>query len=143
MIYTEMTKRAIRFAFPAHEGQQDRAGLPYVLHPVHLAEQMTDEDTCVVALLHDVLEDTEATVEDLRNEGFTEVQIRAVQLLTREKDGDYLEYVRNLKNDPIARTVKMKDLEHNLDHTRLDEVTERDEIRFRRYRDAVKLLADG
>ena len=88
MIYTEMTKKAIRFAFQAHEGQLDRSGLPYILHPLHLAEQMTSEDACVTALLHDILEDTDATVEDLRKEGFSETQIEAVERRSRTEDED-------------------------------------------------------
>ena len=70
MIYTDLTRKAITVAYNAHQGQLDRAGLPYILHPLHVAEQMKDEDTCVVALLHDVIEDTDLTLENLREYGF-------------------------------------------------------------------------
>ena len=142
MIYTEMTKKAVLTAFQAHEGQKDRSGLPYVLHPVHLAEQMTTEDACVVALLHDVLEDSDMTVSDLRELGFTEVQLEAVELLTRGEDEDYTEYVRRLKSNPLARTVKLADLNHNMDRTRLKDWTMKDEQRHKKYENAVRILTE-
>ncbi len=142
MIYTELTKKAVLTAFRAHEGQKDRSGLPYVLHPVHLAEQMTTEDACVVALLHDVLEDSELTVSDLREVGFTEEQLEAVELLTRREGMDYTDYVRRLKDNPLARTVKLADLAHNMDRTRLPEWTEKDEERYRKYENAVRILTE-
>ena len=70
MIYTEQTKKAMKLCFEAHKEQVDKCGMPYVFHPYHLAEQMTDEDTVVAALLHDVVEDTEYTLEDLKEIGF-------------------------------------------------------------------------
>ena len=142
MIYTEMTRKAIHFAFHAHDGQKDRSGLPYILHPVHLAEQMTTEDACVVAMLHDVLEDTDMTAEDLRKEGFTERQIRAVELLTRREDEDYFEYVRRIREDDLASAVKLADLAHNMDRTRLPGCTEKDEARYEKYRKAVTILTE-
>ena len=129
-------------AFRAHEGQMDRAGLPYILHPIHVAEQMTNEDSCVVALLHDVIEDTDLTEQDLRKEGFTDPQIEAVLLMTRSKDEDYFEYVRRLKKNEIAREVKRADLAHNMDRTRLKELRPKDEERFLKYQKAWQILAD-
>ena len=70
MIYTEVTKKAMRLAFKAHQGQVDKGGIPYIFHPIHLAEQMPDEITTATALLHDVVEDSEVTMEDLKAEGF-------------------------------------------------------------------------
>ncbi len=142
MIYTELTKKAIRLAFRAHEGQKDRAGLPYILHPVHLAEQMTTEDACVVALLHDVLEDTDVTEDELRAEGFTEPQLDAVKLLTRTKDEDYFDYVKRIRGNALAKTVKLADLEHNSDRTRIGTFSEKDEIRFQKYQKARAILTD-
>lgn len=142
MIYTEMTKKAIRFAFQAHEGQLDRSGLPYILHPLHLAEQMTSEDACVTALLHDVLEDTDATVEDLRKEGFSESQIEAVELLSRSEDEDYFDYVRRIRSNALAKEVKLADLAHNRDRTRLEYISEKDEKRFQKYAEAVRILTE-
>ena len=140
MIYTEYTKKAVIVAYRAHEGQTDRAGWPYIFHPVHVAEQMTTEDSCVVALLHDVLEDTELTIEDLRKEGFTEKQLEAVQLMTRTKDIPYMEYVKRLADNPVAREVKLADLRHNMDRSRLSEFTEKDEERYGKYSAALEML---
>ena len=142
MIYTELTKKAANVALRAHEGQMDRAGWPYVLHPVHVAEQMTSEDSCVVALLHDVLEDSDITIEELRAEGFTEKQLEAVQLMTRTEDMPYMEYVKRLSVNDIAREVKLGDLMHNMDRSRLSELTEKDEKRYQKYEDARKFLMD-
>ena len=119
MIYTELTRKAARIAAKAHVGQEDKSGWPYILHPVHLAEQMTTEDTCVVALLHDVVEDTGVTLEDLAKEGFTEEQLEAVRVMTHAKEVPYLDYVREIAKDPIARVVKRADLKHNLDLHRM------------------------
>ena len=140
MVYTELTKKAIKVAFEAHAGQLDRSGLPYVLHPIHLAEQMKDEDTCVAALLHDVIEDTDTTLEELREYGFTEAQLEAVRLLTHLEGVQYLEYVEALKDNPIARAVKIEDLKHNADTSRLDIITDCDRKRLEKYKKAMAIL---
>ena len=140
MIYTELTRKAIKLAFQAHEGQLDRAGLPYILHPLHVAEQMKDEDTCVIALLHDVIEDTDVTLEDLREYGFTEVQVAGVESMTREDDEDYFEYIRDVKKNPLAVEVKLEDLKHNSDVSRMIEVTDRDRQRLDKYKKAMEIL---
>ena len=142
MIYTEQTKKAIKLSFQAHAGQLDRCGLPYVAHPLHLAEQMPDEDCTVAALLHDVVEDTDYTVEDLQRMGFPPRALEAVALLTHDPTEPYLDYVARLKQDPVARTVKLADLRHNSDLTRLDTVTERDLARVEKYAAALRLLED-
>ncbi|MBR0147282.1 MAG: bifunctional (p)ppGpp synthetase/guanosine-3',5'-bis(diphosphate) 3'-pyrophosphohydrolase [Eubacterium sp.] len=143
MIYSELTKKAILLAYRAHEGQKDRSGLPYILHPIHLAEQMTTEDSCVVAMLHDVLEDTDMTEENLREEGFTERQIEAVKLLTRTEEEDYFEYVRRIRENDLACAVKLADLAHNMDRTRLPEYSEKDEARYEKYQKAVQILTEN
>ena len=143
MIYSELTKKAILLAYRAHEGQKDRSGLPYILHPIHLAEQMTTEDSCVVAMLHDVLEDTDMTEEDLREDGFTERQIEAVKLLTRTEEEDYFEYVRRIRENDLACAVKLADLAHNMDRTRLPEYSEKDEARYEKYQKAVQILTEN
>ncbi len=140
MIYTDLTRKAIKIAFEAHDGQFDRSGLPYILHPVHVAEQMKTEDACVVALLHDVIEDTDITFEDLEKEGFSDTQVEGVRLMTHRPEVDYLEYVRRLKPNSIAREVKIADLNHNLDPARLPEVTPKDLARFEKYKMALKIL---
>ena len=142
MIYTDLTRKAIKVAFKAHEGQTDRSGLPYILHPIHVAEQMKDEDTCVAALLHDVIEDTDMTLSDLREYGFTEPQLEAVRLLTRTEDMDYFDYVRNIVNNPIAKAVKIEDLRHNSDITRLETVSEKDLLRLEKYKKALEIIGE-
>lgn len=117
MIYTPMTIKAIQCAYQAHMGQADYNGVPYIFHPYHVAEQMEDELSCTVALLHDVVEDTKMTLEDLEKEFPTEVT-DAVALLTHDPATDYFDYIRNLKSNPIARKVKLADIEHNSDKSR-------------------------
>ena len=142
MIYTDLTKRAMKLCFAAHKNQVDKSGLPYVFHPFHLAEQMKDEMTTVAALLHDVVEDTEYTVDDLRKMGFPEAVLGALMLLTHDDAEPYLGYVRRLKDNPIARAVKLADLRHNSDLTRLDRVDETALVRVEKYRAAIKLLEE-
>lgn len=123
MLYTPTTKRALRFCMEAHAGQRDKAGLPYANHPLRLAEQMSTEDETCAALLHDVMEDCGATAEDLRALGVSSVAVRAVELLTHRDGVPYLDYVRVLRANPIARRVKAADLRHNCNLARLDHVT--------------------
>jgi len=118
MIYTDMTRLAIKIAFEAHGKQNDRSGIPYVLHPIHVAEQMKDETTTIVALLHDVVEDTDVTLEDLKNDGFSQEVLDAVDVLTHKDGMKYLDYVRRLATNPIAKKVKVEDIKHNTDLTR-------------------------
>ena len=142
MIYTRATKRAMQICFEAHKDQLDKSGIPYVFHPIHLAEQMKDENTTVAALLHDVMEDTPYTLEDLREEGFSEEVLEALLLLTHQKSEDYLDYVRRIKDNPIAKAVKLADLAHNSDLTRLDMVDEKAVERKNRYQEAQAILKD-
>lgn len=118
MIYTKLTQKAMKIAYQAHHGQTDCNGMPYVFHPYHLAEQMDDEISCCVALLHDVAEDTEVTLDELAKD-FPQEVIEALKLLTHEKDTDYFEYVRKIKDNLIAKKVKLADLTHNMDRSRI------------------------
>ena len=140
MPYTAMTKKALRLCFEAHKDQIDKSGLPYVFHPFHLAEQMTDEDCVIVALLHDVMEDTDYTSDDLRNMGFSEDVLTALTLMTHKDNTPYLEYVARLKGNRIARMVKLADLRHNSDLSRLETITEKDLKRVEKYKKAIALL---
>ena len=140
MIYTKMTKTAMKLCFEAHKNQKDKTGLPYVFHPFHLAEQMSDEATTIVALLHDVVEDSDYTLEDLEKMGFGAEILDALRLLTHLPEVPYMEYVANIKKNPIARTVKLADLAHNSDMSRLDTITEYDNIRQKKYLAAIELL---
>lgn len=140
MIYTKLTRRAMLIAYNAHSGQYDKAGYPYICHPMHVAESMTDEDTCVAALLHDVVEDTHVTIEDLHAAGFTEKQIEAVDLLTHRSTESYDEYVRRIKDNRIAKAVKLADLEHNSDITRLDHANQNEIKRLQEKYEKAKAI---
>ncbi len=140
MIYTENTKKALRLCFDAHKDQEDKSGMPYVFHPFHLAEQMETEETTVVALLHDVVEDSDYTLEDLKAFGFSGAVTEAVALMTHADDVEYMDYVRKIKDNPIAKAVKLADLRHNSDLSRLDEVTEKALNRREKYLKAIELL---
>lgn len=142
MIYTELTKKALKLCFAAHKEQQDKSGLPYVFHPFHLAEQMEDELTTVTALLHDVVEDSPYTLTDLREMGFPEEVLAALALLTHDDDTPYLDYVARIRENPIARTVKLADLRHNSDLSRLDHVDDRALQRVEKYKKALALLEE-
>ena len=117
MIYTPLTIKAMNIAYTAHHGQVDKAGVPYIFHPLHLAEAMEDEISCCAALLHDTVEDTDVTLEQLA-EIFPFEVVEAVRLLTHDPDTDYFDYVRAIRGNPIAMKVKLADLAHNTDETR-------------------------
>ena len=142
MIYTEQTKKAMKLCFDAHKEQVDKTGIPYVFHPIHLAEQMTTEETTVVALLHDLLEDTDYTAEDLAELGFSKAVINAVSLMTHAEGVDYFDSVAAIKKNTIARAVKLADLRHNSDLSRLDTVDEKALRRREKYQKALKLLEE-
>ena len=140
MIYTPLTKKAMKLCFTAHKDQTDKSGLPYVFHPFHLAEQMTDEYAAIAALLHDVVEDTDYTFDDLAAMGFPAEVLAALRLLTHDDSVPYMDYVAQAKANPIARAVKLADLRHNSDLTRLDEITPDALARAEKYQKAIRLL---
>ena len=140
MIYTDKTKKALKLCYEAHKDQVDKTGVPYVFHPFHVAEQMKDEATTVVALLHDVVEDTDYTLDDIAAEGFGQDIVDAVALMTHEDDVPYLDYVAKLKGNPIARAVKLADLAHNSDLSRLGEIDLETRKRLVKYEKAAALL---
>jgi hypothetical protein len=130
---------AIRIAVDAHAGAVDKAGAPYILHPLRVMFAQRDDDARMAGVLHDVVEDTSVTFEDLETAGMPPAVLDALRLLTH--DGTpYEEYVQRLKSNPIARAVKLADLEDNMDIRRLAEVTERDARRLAKYRRAWRTL---
>lgn len=142
MIYTPLTNKAMMIAYKAHHGQTDYNGIPYIYHPIHLAEQMDDEFSCCVALLHDTVEDTAVTLEDLKKD-FPPDITDAIALLTHCNDVDYFDYVRAIKDNPIAKKVKLADLAHNSDQSRCigsDLPTERLEYWKNKYQKAREIL---
>ncbi len=140
MVYTALTNRVLQFIYKAHEGAVDRAGLPYVYHPLAVAADMKDEDSTVVALLHDVIEDTDYTVEDIEALGVSDEAIAALKLLTHDKEVPYMDYVEKIKQNPLAARVKIADLKHNSDLTRLSNITPADKARVEKYKKAQKIL---
>ena len=138
-------ERAIALAAAAHAGQFDKAGAPYILHPLRVMLRVGTPEARIAAVLHDVVEDTPWTLEQLAAEGFSPAVLEAVALLTHEAsmpkgEDAYLAYVRRAATNPIARVVKRADLEDNLDRSRIANFTERDEARMARYRRALAEL---
>ena len=141
MIYTPMTKRALKICFEVHKNQVDKSGLPYVFHPFHLAEQMDDELSVTCALLHDVVEDSGMTLRNLREMGFPEEVLEVLSLLTHDKSVPYMDYVREIKKNPIAVKVKLADLKHNSDPARVDAADESMLKRWAKYAEAIEILS--
>lgn len=140
MLYTELTKAALRICLEAHKGQVDKTGVPYLLHPFHVANHVEGELETCVALLHDVVEDSAFTLDDLRKRGMPEQVVQAVALLSHEKGVAYERYIAAVKQNPLARAVKLADLAHNMDLGRLDQVTPEDRERVRKYARARDVL---
>ena len=140
MIYTKLTKKAMRLCFEKHKNQVDKCGVPYPFHPFHVAESMDDEFTTITALLHDIVEDTDMTFDDLQEYGFPGEVIEALKLLTHDDNVPYLEYVKKIKSNKIAKAVKIADLTHNSNLSRLDAVSEKDLKRVAKYKEALEIL---
>ena len=137
-----LLNKAIETAAKAHDGQRDKAGKPYILHPIRVMLGVEGEYEQCAAVLHDVLEDTEITAEDLKKEGFPDEVIEALKLLTRTEEDDYFDYVNRLKPNKIARAVKLSDLKDNMDMSRIANPTEKDFARLEKYKKAKKILLE-
>ena len=139
-------EKALQFALPAHLGQTDKAGAPYILHPLRLALSLQSEAEQVTALLHDVIEDSGTTLEDLAEAGFSAEVVEAVRCLTKldgAPDGPGSDYLRGIAANPLARAVKLADLRDNMDLSRLGEVSEADLPRLRKYVASFRYLMEG
>lgn len=133
-------ERAIAIAVKAHAGQIDRAGRPYILHPLRMMMRLDDASAQIVAILHDVIEDSPIGLDDLRNEGFDETIIKAIDCLTRRPDEPYEAFIARGAPNALARQVKLIDLEDNMDIRRLDVLTSADFERLQRYQNARHYL---
>lgn len=131
---------ALNIAKKAHKGQVDKAGVDYIKHPIHVASLVTSENAKIVALLHDVIEDSSYTLDDLRRNGMDEEIVEAVSVLTKSKNVSYEDYLKNVKENALAREVKLADLQHNSDLTRLSNVCEADLKRVEKYKKAIIFL---
>lgn len=126
-------ERAIEIAASAHRGDVDKAGQPYILHPVSLMLQFHDLDAMIVAVLHDTVEDSALTLGDLKKEGFSDTVVAAIDALTRREDESYDDFISRLASNPLARRVKLADLEHNMDVRRIGSLTAEDLERVEKY----------
>lgn len=120
MYYSELVKKAMKISFEAHIGDHDKCGYPYFAHPLTVAMNFDDEAAVCVALLHDVVEDhpNQYSFAFFEKEGFPEEIVTALKILTKPKEADYLEYIKSVKTNELARRVKLADLKHNMDLSR-------------------------
>ena len=136
-----MLELALSIAMEAHRGQFDKAGIDYIEHPLYVASQVDTEEEKAVALLHDVIEDSPFSAEELLLAGLSETVVTAVQILSKKKGQDYPTYLKTVKSNPLARVVKLADLKHNSDLSRLSSVTDKDLERLEKYKKAIDYLS--
>jgi (p)ppGpp synthase/HD superfamily hydrolase len=130
-------ERAIAIAAKAHEGQVDKAGAPYIIHPLRVMMRVASTEERIAAVLHDVVEDTDINFDNLRAEGFSESVLSAVESLTKRANEDYDAFILRAAADPIGRKVKLADLAENSDLTRISNPTDKDHERVAKYRRAI------
>ena len=140
MNWKELYDGALQIAIQAHRGQKDKSSRDYVMHPIRVAEHCKNPKAKIVALLHDTIEDTEVTVDYLREQGFPEEIISGVLSVTKREGEDYESFVARAAENPIGREVKIADLEDNMDIRRLEVLTDEDVIRLRKYLKAWQYL---
>lgn len=133
-------ERAIAIAVEAHTGQKDRYGASYILHPLRVMARVSTDPEKMVAILHDVVEDTDWTFDDLRREGFSEELIAALDCVTKREGEAYEDFVKRSAANPLARRVKTADLEDNMDLRRAEKLTEKDLERMNKYLRAWRFL---
>ena len=138
-----MLKKAISLAEKAHQGQVDKGGHPYILHPKRVMEKCETTEEKIVAMLHDVMEDTDYTADDLRKEGFSEEIITALLYLTHREGEGYMEYIERICENPLAVRVKYADLQDNMDLSRIPDPTEKDLARLEKYKLAKKRIEEA
>lgn len=141
MIYTKMINKTLNIAYKAHHGQKDKGNVPYIFHPYHIAEKFNNETDICVAILHDVLEDTFVSKEELEGY-FPKEVIEPLVLLTRSTHDTYFEYIKNICSNPIARKVKIEDIKHNLVFERIQN-KKRNEKLEKRYLKALEILKNN
>jgi len=136
----QLLEQAIYIALQAHKGKADKGGSPYILHPLRLMLVMETTEEKIVAVLHDVIEDSSFTIQKLKQEGFSKKVLDAVSLLTKTENQNYENYISAIKKNPLATKVKLADLKDNMDLSRLKKIVEEDLIRIKKYKSAVKQL---
>lgn len=138
----DLLSKALNIATKAHDGQIDKAGAPYIFHPIRVANRCSSDEERIVALLHDTIEDTDVTPGYLLSEGFPRSIVDAILSVTRNDDESYDEFVKRARLNSIGRQVKLHDLEDNMDITRLNELTEKDLARLNKYLKAYRYLKE-
>ncbi|MBQ7102516.1 MAG: GTP pyrophosphokinase [Anaerotignum sp.] len=138
-----MLEKARRIAEEAHQGQADKGGMPYILHPVRVMQNCETEEEKITALLHDVLEDSDYTLEELRKEGFSEEILNALICLTHREGEDYMDYIERICGNPLAVRVKYADLQDNMDLSRIPHPTEKDFFRLKKYKKAEARIEEA
>ncbi|PTQ83834.1 HD domain-containing protein [Trichococcus patagoniensis] len=133
---------AFEIAKEAHAGQKDKAGLDYILHPLQVAAMVATDEEKAVALLHDIIEDTDVTASVLLAKGLPVAVVEAVEALTKKHDQDYADYLAGVKMNGLATSVKLADLKHNSDLSRLVKITQKDRERAEKYRKAITYLSN-
>jgi (p)ppGpp synthase/HD superfamily hydrolase len=133
-------ERAIEIAAGAHAGKKDKAGAPYILHPLRVMLKLSSPEEQITAVLHDVVEDSDLTLEDIRRAGFSVTILTAVASVTRRKGEAYNQYVLRAAANPIGRRVKLADLEDNCDLSRIANPTRQDQTRIEEYRRAIEMI---
>jgi (p)ppGpp synthase/HD superfamily hydrolase len=136
----ELLEKAIGIAVDAHRGQKDKNGSPYILHPLRVMARLDQTTEKIVGILHDVVEDTDWTFSDLRQEGFPEEILSALDCVTKREGEPYEDFVKRSAVNPIASKVKLADLEDNMDVRRMSEVTDKDKERWQKYLKAWRFL---
>ena len=132
---------AFEIAKTAHAGQTDKAGLDYILHPLQVAAEMATDEEKAVALLHDIIEDTDVTASELLAKGLPDNVVEAVKALTKKHNQNYAAYLAGVKKNRLATAVKLADLKHNSDLSRLEKITQKDRERAEKYRKAIEYLS--
>ena len=139
MIYSQKINWIMQTVYDLHSGQKDKSGVPYIYHIIHVAEQMNTEEETMVALLHDTLEDTKLNPNTIKVI-YGEHILEAVELLTHKKNEPYFDYIMKIKDNPLARKVKIADLKHNMDLTRIANPSDKDFKRVEKYKKALEIL---
>jgi (p)ppGpp synthase/HD superfamily hydrolase len=142
MMNNNLLEKALAIATKAHEGQTDKSGVPYILHPIRVSNRCKTDEERIVAILHDTIEDTDVTPDYLLSEGFPKSIVEAVLSVTRNEGESYEDFVIRSKQNPIGRQVKIHDLEDNMDITRLHSLLEKDLERLNKYLKAYRVLIE-
>ena len=137
---TNFVEKAIKLALKIHTGQVDKAGKPYILHPLRLMLKFSSDDEMITALMHDVVEDGDITLADLENLGFSKNVVSAIDCLTKRDNESYEAFIKRINQNPLAKKIKIEDLKDNMDLTRLDYISDKDIARVKKYHKALSIL---